>query len=67
MVNMPRHDDTQASLSELRTILVDTKSAVNALGEQLKAREHHERELMALIEKKDEQIDNSYYLRWRQA
>jgi hypothetical protein len=27
------------------------------LGEQLKAREHHERELMALIEKKDEQIE----------
>jgi hypothetical protein len=43
MVNMPRHDDTQASLSELRTILVDTKSAVNALGEQ-------QREWMARIE-----------------
>jgi hypothetical protein len=45
MVNMSRHDDTQASLSELRTILVDTKSAVNAFGEQ-------QREWMARIEEK---------------
>jgi hypothetical protein len=43
MVNMSRHDDTQVSLSETKMHVLDTKSAVNALGEQ-------QREWMARIE-----------------